>query len=261
VGWLTEEDLARFGRDGYLVLRDAVPEALLAAADAEVDDLVATVDAPPAERPDGTGCRPWFGTVAGLPRCADLLHRSRAVEVARELVAPQPIDIAFDTVQVATTIPPWPHIPGAPHIDGHHDPTAERPGSFTMLAGVALTDQRSPQSGNLWVWPGSHLGHQALFRERGTRVLGPVAGHAVWLDPPLDQGPGTELLMGRGDVVLSHFLLGHNKGGNTSPVVRRTIYFRMQVPGHVDRWEATFLDPWTEYAPVRAALGSAGVPR
>ena len=38
-----------------------------------------------------------------------------------------------------------------------------------MLAGVALTDQRAPQSGNLWVWPGSHLGHQALFQEQGTR--------------------------------------------------------------------------------------------
>lgn len=252
MGWLTADDLARFGRDGYVVLRRVVAEALLEAADAEVDELVATVEAPTQEA-DGTGPRSWFQPAGTLPRCGVLLTRSGAAEAAAELVAPLPIGVAFDTIQVATTVPPYRHIPGAPHIDGHV-PASERPDSFTLLAGVALTDQRTPQSGNLWVWPGSHLGHQRLFQERGTGVLGPVGGHACWLDPPVDQGPGTELRLGRGDVLLAHFLLGHNTGGNTSARVRRTIYYRLQVPGHADRWEATFLDPWTEYAPIRAAL-------
>ncbi len=60
--------------------------------------------------------------------------------------------------------------------------------------------------------------------------------------------------MARGDLLLAHFLLGHNKGGNTAPQVRRTIYFRLAVPGHRQRWEATFLDTWTEYPPVRLAV-------
>ena len=62
-----------------------------------------------------------------------------------------------------------------------------------------------------------------------------------------------EVKGGRGDLLLAHFLLGHNKGGNTGPLVRRTIYYRLAVPGHAKRWASTFLDPWTQYLPVKGA--------
>ena len=32
-------------------------------------------------------------------------------------------------------------------------------GTFTMLAGVLMSDQRGRDAGNLWVWPGTHLTH------------------------------------------------------------------------------------------------------
>jgi len=57
--------------------------------------------------------------------------------------------------------------------------------------------------------------------------------------------------------VLAHFLLGHNKGGHTGPRDRRTVDDRLAVPGHPQRWDATFLDPWLEYPPVRR-LASSG---
>jgi hypothetical protein len=63
-----------------------------------------------------------------------------------------------------------------------------------------------------------------------------------------------EIIGKRGDLLLAHFLLGHNKGGNMASHSRRTIYYRLAVPGHAAYWESTFLDPWTEYAPVRHAL-------
>jgi hypothetical protein len=34
-------------------------------------------------------------------------------------------------------------------------------GTFTLLAGVLMTDQLTENSGNLWVWPGTHLTHAA----------------------------------------------------------------------------------------------------
>ena len=117
-----------------------------------------------------------------------------------------------------------------------------------------LTDQRASQSGNLWVWPGSHLDHQQLFLERGTDALKATSGHATLLRPPLPLSAPVEVTGARGDLLLAHFLLGHNKGGNEGPHVRRTIYYRLAVPGHAERWASTFLDPWTEYAPVRRAL-------
>jgi ectoine hydroxylase-related dioxygenase (phytanoyl-CoA dioxygenase family) len=169
--------------------------------------------------------------------------------MANELVAPFDLDHAFDHIQVATTVPPWSHVPGGPHIDGHR-PDQDAPGTFTLLAGIMLTDQSAAGSGNLWIWPGSHLEHQRLFAERGTRVLQQSFGHPTLLDLPLELGSGIEVRGGRGDLLLSHYLTGHNKGGNTSGHVRRTIYFRLAVSGHAERWEQTFLHPSMEYSPV-----------
>ena len=182
-------------------------------------------------------------------RCADRWHSTSRTK----LVAPFELDHAFDHIQVATTVPPWNHVPGGPHIDGHgpdHDP---RRRSRCWLESCSAT-RVLQASGNLWVWPGSHLDHQRLFVDRGTRALQRSSGHPTLLEPPLELGAGVELQGRRGDLVLVHYLTGHNKGGNTGVHVRRTIYFRLAVSGHAERWEDTFLDPLTEFAPVRRAL-------
>jgi hypothetical protein len=256
MSWLTDEQLRQFADEGYVVVRNVVSETLLAAADAEIDGLIA--ETPPAEGGGGPGQITWFPLRERLPRCDDVLRRSPALAVARELVSPNTIDHAdldgsrYNHTQIAITVPPWSHIPGGPHIDGW-EPGA----SFTMLAGVLLTDQRGTQSGNLWVWPGSHLDHARLFRERGTTILerSGVNGHATLLDPPLALRPGIPIRGDRGDLVLAHFLTGHNKGGNTAGHVRRTIYYRLNVPGHVQRSQQTLTDPWLEYPRMRAVLG------
>ena len=248
MGWLSEGDLQQFARDGYLVVPEVVPERLLHAADDEIDQLIAEMT--PHEGDGGPGQSAWFPPRQRLPRCDDALRDSPALAIAEELVGPNHLDHRFDHIQVAITVPPWSHVPGGPHIDGHGG-DQQPPGSFTMLAGILLTDQHDPMSGNLWVWPGSHLAHEQLFRERGTKVLQQTFGHSTLLDPPAPLGAPVPITGGRGDLVLAHFLLGHNKGGNTAPHVRRTIYYRLAVPGHPQRWEQTFLDAWTEYPLIR----------
>jgi hypothetical protein len=251
VAVLGTDELHRFARDGWLLVPGVVPEPLLAAADEEIDGLIAESPPPEGHR----GHHHWFPPVARLPRCDALLRDSPALAIAEELVAPLHLDHRFDHVQVATTIPVHPHRPGGPHIDGH-GPGQEPPQSFTLLAGVLVTDQTLDQSGNLWVWPGSHLDHSHLFHDRGARVLQATGGHATMLDPPFAFGDPVEVHGRRGDLLLAHFLLGHNQGGNVQDWWRRTVYFRLAVAGHADRWESTFLDPWTEYEPVRVALAS-----
>jgi hypothetical protein len=247
---LNDDDLRTFARDGWIVVPEVVPEPLLAAADLEIDGLVG--DTAPHEGDGGPGVNAWFMPRARLPRCEALLRDSPALALADELVAPGALDFAFDHVQVSTTRAPWPLVPGGPHIDGHAPrPDHEAPDSFTLLVGILLTDQTDDRSGNLWVWPGSHLEHERLFRERGTRVLLDAYGHSTLLNPPFTLGPPKPVRGRRGDVVLSHFLLGHNKGAHDGPRDRRTVYYRLAVPGHPQRWDATFLDAWAEYPPVR----------
>jgi hypothetical protein len=242
---LTEGQRRQFATDGFVVVPDVVGERLLEAADAEVDELVDRSPAPAGT----TGPHFHFLPPHELPAADAALRLSDALTLAGELVAPHRIDLGLDHIQVALNIPPYPHRPGAPHIDGHRpdQPIA----SFTMLAAIFLSDESSPDRGNLWVWPGSHRRHQQLFQERGVDALEPVSGQAVLLDPPVWFGPGEPLLARRGDLLLAHFLLGHNIGPNTSPHTRRVLYYRLAVPGHAERWADTFLDPFTEYPSLR----------
>jgi hypothetical protein len=243
---LSEEQRRRFATDGYVLVPGVVDESLLRAADAEVDALVTATPAAAGT----VGPSFHFVAPARLPAADAALRDSGALALADELVAPHHLDHALDHIQVALNIPPYPHRPGAPHIDGHRPD--EQIGSFTMLAAIFLGDETAPDRGNLWVWPGSHRGHQQLFAERGVDVLQAVSGHAIMLDPPVWLGPGEPLLAGRGDLLLAHFLLGHNIGGNTSTDTRRILYYRLAADGHAGRWAETFLDPFTEYPSLRA---------
>ena len=244
---LSNEQLCTFATDGFLVVRDAVPEPLLAAADAEIDRVVAA-DPPP----DSTiGKHFWFMPPAELPAADAALRESPALALAEQLVAPHRLVHGYGHIQIALNIPPHDHRPGGPHIDGAHDPRRFHP--FTMLVGIFLGDETVVDTGNLWVWPGSHLDHGRLFAQRGVDALRSTGGHSTLLNPPLALQPPVPVLGRRGDVLLAHYLLGHNTGGNLSEHVRRMLYYRLATEDIETRWERTMTDPLLEYAPVRNA--------
>ena len=236
-------DIDAFRRDGYVVIPGVVPEPLLAAADAEIDHLVAT-DPPPADR---TGAHHWFLPPSTLPACHRALTGSPAWELAQSLVVPGELELAFDHVQIALNLPPLLRVPGGPHIDGF-GLGGPVPASFTVLAGIFVTDQTEGHCGQVWVWPGSHHDHARLFRERGATVLEDNGGHAGLLEPPLLFGEPVPVYGRRGDLLLASYFLGHNHGGNTTERVRRMLYYRLRRTDHVDRWEDVFRDPMLEIA-------------
>lgn len=251
---LTDEQLRAFGHDGYLVVRQVVAEPLLAELGAEADALITRRPAP-----EGTvGFHHYFEHPSTLPVARRVLRESGVLSLAGELVAPLAVDLAFDHIQVATSIHGWDHQPGGGHIDGYGLEGQTEPHTFTVLAGIYLGDESEPGRGNIWVWPGSHRGHERLFRERGVDVLlrSGNGGHACMLAEPPDFGRGQPVLARPGDVLLAHYLLAHNQSGNMWDPLRRIVYYRLAAAGHRERWAATQTDALLEYAPVRAALTS-----
>jgi ectoine hydroxylase-related dioxygenase (phytanoyl-CoA dioxygenase family) len=142
-------------------------------------------------------------------------------------------------------VPPFDHLPGGPHVDGLAPPEDDgRPGTFTLLAGVFLTDQTTEQMGNLWVWPGSHRAAARYFREHGADALIESVPY-----PPVELSAPRQVTGRAGDLLLAHYLLGHNTGGNTSGVTREVVYFRLRREGHKGRWRESVRDASLEFDP------------
>jgi len=116
--------------------------------------------------------------------------------------------------------------------------------SFTVLCGVALTDQSDATKGCLEVIPGSHKCVAAFFRlqrgESSSTIIGP--GHGDWpagaavppptkeLQPPILNDTNTTLvpiLMNPGDLVILCYHLLHRRGYNVSDSNRINLYWRV----------------------------------
>jgi hypothetical protein len=242
---LSKDQLRAFAARGHIVVPNVVGQPLIDRAMARIDRTVQG-NPPPADRRGFHFY--WEPYPTGADPIAALFEEGGALDTAGSLIAPQPLQKP-EQVQISLNIPIWTHRPGGPHLDGL-TPTepSGRPGTFTMLAGVFLTDQAAPDMGNLWVWPGSHHVAAAHLREHGPDALLQLAHPTYAMAPP-------EQVVGRaGDLLLAHYLLGHNMGGNISDRVRRVVYLRLHAEGHRARWPACVQDPLLEFAPVRAAM-------
>jgi hypothetical protein len=242
---LTEQQLVEFGRQGYLLLPRVIAPDALAAANNEVDRIMTA--SPPA---DGqVGQHFYWRTSVESPVLYDLVHDGGIAALGNELVSPYRVGVAFDQTQVALNIPTFSHRPGGPHLDGYADDRPV-PATFSLLAALLLTDQTQENGGNLWVWPGTHRGHAAYFREKGADAFNEAKGY-----PPIPWPEPVQILGQAGDVLLAHYLLGHNIGGNyNSGETRRALYWRLRVEGHGDRWRECLQDEFLEYPAVRRAI-------
>eukprot|EP01063_Lacrimia_lanifica_P030964 TRINITY_DN501_c0_g1_i3.p1 TRINITY_DN501_c0_g1~~TRINITY_DN501_c0_g1_i3.p1 ORF type:complete len:747 (+),score=305.84 TRINITY_DN501_c0_g1_i3:88-2328(+) len=166
------------------------------------------------------------------------------------------------TPQVALRYPQYPELsePAAGFdADAWKDPEKDaRPGTqyhidgmgqnklcpFTLLVGVALSDQTAPNSGNLHVFPRSHVDPalQAYYRD----LINDDAQDELDQRKP-DLGRATQVLLRPGDVVIAHQLLGHRVGMNFSPDIRYQLFYRLRRAGHAEVVDRIMSDPWTEF--------------
>ncbi|WP_019631421.1 phytanoyl-CoA dioxygenase family protein [Actinomadura atramentaria] len=237
---LSDAQINEFAERGFLLIPQVVADDVLARAADRIDDLVAT-DPPPA----GTrGPHFYFLPTKDEPALRAPLTRTPAFKLAEQLTGPGTLPYPWQ-VQVALNIPPYPHRPGRPHIDAANPEPTNGPirGTFTLLAGILMTDQRTENSGNLWIWPGTHLTHAEYFRTNGPHQ------HCAY--PPIDL-PEPEQIKGRaGDLFLAHYLLGHNIGGNDTPnKTRRALYYRLSTHAHPTHRADSLQAPWLDYTPI-----------
>ena len=244
---LDEGQIREFAERGYVVIPQVVPADLLAAATRTIDRIVEAK--PPGDEVRGPHF--YFPGTAKVPSLLALLTETAAWSCLESLTGAGTLAVP-EHVQVALNIPPFPHRPGRPHIDGYPPLPDGRPGTFTMLACVLMSDQPGGDGGNLWTWPGTHLTHARYFAEHGPDAFFEAAGY-----PPVGL-PEPEQVSGRaGDLLLAHFLLGHNIGGNLADTTRRALYFRMKRHDHDPRWREFLRDAWLDYPPVRERLRTA----
>ena len=245
---LNNEHLCALGTQGYVVVPNVVSDELIGAALTEIDGLV-TANPPP---PEHRGYHFYWCDNVGAPNpLLACLMDSPALSLVESAIAPKKIETPHQ-IQVSLNIPPWKHRPGGPHLDGLTPPEADgRPGTFTLLAGVFLSDQTAEKMGNLWVWPGTHLSNSSYLRKQGGDALLTLGQNPY---PPTEL-PVPKQIVGRsGDLLLAHYLLGHNMGGNLASEVRKVVYFRLRTKDHRKNWRACVEDALLEFAPVRMAL-------
>ena len=169
-------------------------------------------------------------------------------DLAAALLRPELPPQEPDFAQLATTIPRWPHRPGGPHVDGISPPSDDgTPGTFSLLAGAWLTDHSDPDHGNLWVWPGTHLRFGAYLARHGADALARLHPGPY---PPIELGEPQQVTGPAGSVLLAHYLLGHNIGGDdrsAGAAMRQVVYYRLQAAGHRGRWREAVADPLSEF--------------
>jgi hypothetical protein len=242
---LSAAQRAALVRDGYVVLPQAVPRPLVERALAAINQCLGRGLDP--RRVDEYRARSFCPELQDDAAITGLLRQSAVWAAAESLLGAGKVK-APRTGQIALSFPTSRPARAHPHLDGMYTPTNGVPRgeilSFTLLAGVMLSDVAAPSSGNLVVWPGTHALYQDYFRRRGPQSL--LEGM-----PDLPLGEPVPVTGRAGDAVLCHYQLAHAAGPNTSPHVRYAAYFRLE---HVDhkrqRWEC-LTDIWREWPGIR----------
>lgn len=242
---ITGEMRAAFREQGFVVVPDVLDGEQIAEGRAVVAAMLA--EEPYAEDHVGSYFLwPRFGP-AGHP-LLDFYREAGIGDLAGELLRPDLAVREPDFAQLATTIPPFPLRPGGPHVDGLTPTEPDgRPGTFTMLAGIWLTDQQQPHRGNLWIWPGTHLRFGRYLAERGADALTRVDQMNPGPYPKVDLGEPIQAVGPAGSVLFAHYLLAHNIGNHDGRERRETIYYRLHAAGHRDRWREVVTSPLTEF--------------
>ena len=186
------------------------------------------------------------------PAITDLLFETPLIKVAESLTRKDSLRLQGGG-QIALRFPVM-EKPGElhPHIDGMYSTRNQvRMGTiftFTMLAGVFLSDVPNRFWGNFTAWPGTHRSFGNYFREHDTDCL-----HRGLL-PKVKMPEPVQVLAKGGDAILAHYLTAHTVVVNVSPYIRYAVFFRLSDMNHSLHRNRVFSDIWLEWPGVKDLL-------
>lgn len=252
---LTSEQRHRFARNGFLVVRDALPEDVLEPVRDEVldtlpeelNDFEALADGP-NERHE------WREVDDGDPfdRLNEYLYG-----YGSDLVGGDELDRKAPFTQIAARYPtgkhpgPWDHPSPVDDADHHVDAVDDSgdPQPFTVSVGAYVEDV-APRSGGFTVWPGSHWQIAERVSEHGTSALQEI-------DPVIDSIDAPFEVSGQaGTVILFHHLLVHSGGVHLGRRPRLATFTRFLRADIADTFEETLDEPFRHWE----SLGEASAP-
>ena len=182
------------------------------------------------------------------PSIADLFWETSLLDLVGSAIEPGKFKL-WGGGQIALRFPVMEE-PGEfhPHIDGLYRTGNKVPKdtiqSFTMLAGVFLSDIPNRYWGNFTLWPGTHLAFEKYFQKNSIDCLRNGL--------PKIKMPKPEQVTGyAGDVILCHYLTAHTVVSNVSPYIRYAVFFRILHENHLSHAKETFTNIWLDWPGLR----------
>ncbi len=248
---LSLEQKRGFAHDGFLYLPGVVPPHRVETARMHINHWLGHHFDPAKE--ETYGQQSYAPELRSTPMIKSLVDDSPIYEMAEQLTAPGALHpVSKGQIALRFPSPGQERRPPGGHIDGiPNGKNGVPPGtivSFTLLVGVALSDLPGEYSGNLSLWPGSHLKLGEWFQ---THELQELLQSRV---PKLDYGEPLQVRWQVGDAMLVHHLTLHGIAPNLSPNIRYACYYRLHHRQH-EAWKREVVrEIFKEFDGVRAVL-------
>jgi hypothetical protein len=244
---LSLEEKNRFVRDGALIRKSFVSPALVQAALRAVKEWYdRSLDPSEIDNYSQKTFAPNLGDHRDL---LNVYYHSGLTDLAAAFVSPEGIR-SVSAAQIQIRVPDELRVSQSEksmHVDGvacpHLEPTELR--TFTLLAGVLLTEVNDVSEGALRYLPGAHIDMARWFREDWK------LGARLQVPPAIGERPGIPFLGRPGDVILLHHLTPHAVGANRTTKPRIMVYFRVKHERHDERMLESLYDPWLEFPALR----------
>ncbi|MEM7030151.1 MAG: phytanoyl-CoA dioxygenase family protein [Chloroflexota bacterium] len=250
---LTPNQLARYDKDGYLLVSGLIPDDIAEKAETvmwnlmgmERDDPQTWSQIPPDVEYNETRNMIVYNGVTdpALLACATpeyLLATAQLIgEDVETLHPPQAIHTQNLFPKTMERPTPFAHVDGIPREHMHRT----FPGPYRIASLIYLSDIE-PNGGGTVVWPGSERRIRALAESAPDKYA-----HLFDLNKDigtLDLGDPIELLPKRGDVLFFKHLFGHNGTPNTGTKPRLMMRYFCACDA-CGRWKKT--DEWNHWTP------------